>query len=61
MIVAVSPYSPMLVGFGAHAAVRIKDISQLQGVRDNQVMGYALLSGCKAPATRCVIDFLREQ
>lgn len=32
-------------GFGADAAVRIKDISSLQGVRDNQLLGYGLVVG----------------
>jgi flagellar P-ring protein precursor FlgI len=31
--------------FGADAVVRIKDISSLEGVRDNQVLGYGLVVG----------------
>jgi len=34
-----------LVGAQAAAAVRIKDISTLQGVRDNQLIGYGLVVG----------------
>jgi flagellar P-ring protein precursor FlgI len=34
-----------LVGAQAVAAVRIKDISSLQGVRDNQLIGYGLVVG----------------
>ena len=34
-----------LASFGADAAVRIKDISSLQGVRDNQLLGYGLVVG----------------
>ena len=31
--------------FGASAAVRIKDVTTLQGVRDNQLVGYGLVIG----------------
>lgn len=34
-----------LVGVTAHAVVRIKDIATLQGVRDNQLVGYGLVVG----------------
>jgi flagellar P-ring protein precursor FlgI len=34
-----------LTAFGAQAVVRIKDISSLQGVRDNQLLGYGLVVG----------------
>jgi flagellar P-ring protein FlgI len=34
-----------LLGAQASAAVRIKDISSLQGVRDNQLIGYGLVVG----------------
>jgi flagellar P-ring protein FlgI len=34
-----------LAMFGADAAVRIKDISSLRGVRDNQLLGYGLVVG----------------
>ena len=34
-----------LIGFGCAASVRIKDISSLQGVRDNQLVGYGLVVG----------------
>jgi flagellar P-ring protein precursor FlgI len=34
-----------LIGFSAEAAVRIKDIVKLQGVRDNQLLGYGLVVG----------------
>jgi flagellar P-ring protein precursor FlgI len=34
-----------LAAFGAQAVVRIKDISSLQGVRDNQLLGYGLVVG----------------
>jgi len=34
-----------LVGFDAAAAVRIKDISMLRGMRDNQIVGYGLVVG----------------
>ncbi len=37
-----------LAGFGADAAVRIKDISQLQGIRDNQLLGYGLVVGLQS-------------
>jgi flagellar P-ring protein precursor FlgI len=36
-----------LIGGSAQAAVRIKDITALQGVRDNQVVGYGLVIGLK--------------
>jgi flagellar basal body P-ring protein FlgI len=32
-------------GLAAQAAVRIKDVSTLQGVRDNQLLGYGLVVG----------------
>lgn len=34
-----------LVSAGAEALVRIKDVSSLQGVRDNQLVGYGLVVG----------------
>jgi flagellar P-ring protein precursor FlgI len=34
-----------LIGASASAAVRVKDISSLQGVRDNQLIGYGLVVG----------------
>ena len=34
-----------LVGASASAAVRVKDVSSLQGVRDNQLIGYGLVVG----------------
>ncbi|MEJ0051796.1 MAG: flagellar basal body P-ring protein FlgI [Methylovirgula sp.] len=34
-----------LAMFGADAAVRIKDISELRGVRENQLLGYGLVVG----------------
>lgn len=34
-----------LAGFSADGAVRIKDISSIQGVRDNQLLGYGLVVG----------------
>jgi flagellar P-ring protein FlgI len=34
-----------VAAFSADAAVRIKDISSLQGVRDNQLLGYGLVVG----------------
>ena len=34
-----------LLGVQANAAVRVKDISTLQGVRDNQLIGYGLVVG----------------
>jgi flagellar P-ring protein FlgI len=34
-----------LAAFGAQSAVRIKDISSIQGVRDNQLLGYGLVVG----------------
>jgi flagellar P-ring protein precursor FlgI len=34
-----------LFGSGAQALVRIKDVSSLQGVRDNQLVGYGLVVG----------------
>src|SRR5271155_3822270 len=34
-----------LVSGGAFGAVRIKDISTLEGVRDNQLVGYGLVVG----------------
>ncbi len=34
-----------LAMFSADAAVRIKDISALRGVRDNQLLGYGLVVG----------------
>jgi flagellar P-ring protein FlgI len=37
-----------LAGNGAYAAVRIKDISSLQGVRDNQLVGYGLVVGLQS-------------
>jgi flagellar P-ring protein precursor FlgI len=37
-----------LLGEAAVAATRIKDIATLQGVRDNQIVGYGLVIGLKA-------------
>ncbi len=37
--------SCVLIGCGAAASVRIKDIATLQGVRDNQLVGYGLVVG----------------
>jgi flagellar P-ring protein precursor FlgI len=34
-----------VLGYAASAAVRIKDIATLQGVRDNQLVGYGLVVG----------------
>jgi flagellar P-ring protein FlgI len=34
-----------MVGVAAHAGVRIKDIASLEGVRDNQLVGYGLVVG----------------
>jgi flagellar P-ring protein FlgI len=34
-----------LAAFGAQGGVRIKDISSIQGVRDNQLLGYGLVVG----------------
>ena len=34
-----------LLNAPAYAAVRVKDISTLQGVRDNQLIGYGLVVG----------------
>jgi flagellar P-ring protein precursor FlgI len=34
-----------LIGAHASAAVRVKDVSSLQGVRDNQLIGYGLVVG----------------
>ncbi|MDR3406866.1 MAG: flagellar basal body P-ring protein FlgI [Methylovirgula sp.] len=34
-----------LAAFGVQAAVRIKDISSIEGVRDNQLLGYGLVVG----------------
>jgi flagellar P-ring protein precursor FlgI len=35
----------LLIGSWANAAVRIKDVADLQGVRDNQLVGYGLVVG----------------
>ncbi len=37
-----------ITGLGVHASVRIKDISTLQGVRDNQLLGYGLVVGLQS-------------
>jgi len=37
-----------IAGLGANASVRIKDISSLQGVRDNQLLGYGLVVGLQS-------------
>jgi len=36
------------MGFSAAASVRIKDIADLQGVRDNQLIGYGLVVGLQS-------------
>jgi flagellar P-ring protein FlgI len=35
----------VLVSFQGHAATRIKDVAAVQGVRDNQLIGYGLVMG----------------
>jgi flagellar P-ring protein precursor FlgI len=35
----------VLVSFQSHAATRIKDVAAVQGVRDNQLIGYGLVMG----------------
>ena len=46
LMVASLPCSGLLLAaFGAQAAVRIKDISSIEGVRDNQLLGYGLVVG----------------
>ena len=37
--------APLLTGQEAAAAVRIKDIAQVEGIRDNQLLGYGLVIG----------------
>ncbi len=37
----------------ADAAVRVKDIANLKGVRENQILGYGLVIGLKGTGTRC--------
>ena len=37
--------APLLAEQGAAAAVRIKDIAQVEGIRDNQLLGYGLVIG----------------
>src|SRR5260221_8241987 len=37
-----------LAALSAHASVRIKDISTLSGVRDNQLLGYGLVVGLQS-------------
>ena len=41
----------LLAAAGARAE-RIKDMAQVQGVRTNQLVGYGLVVGLTAPATR---------
>jgi flagellar P-ring protein precursor FlgI len=41
----ISSFFLWIAGFSASAAVRIKDITGLQGVRDNQLVGYGLVVG----------------
>jgi flagellar P-ring protein precursor FlgI len=45
LLAAVSFVAPVLVAGPAVAQVRIKDISDLEGVRDNQLVGYGLVVG----------------
>ena len=37
----------LLFSLNASAAVRIKDVTSLEGIRDNQVIGYGLVVGLK--------------
>lgn len=45
MIRALFAFGLVLIGGYASAAVRIKDVVDLQGVRDNQLVGYGLVVG----------------
>jgi flagellar P-ring protein precursor FlgI len=36
---------PLVVAMSAEAQVRIKDIADVEGVRDNQLIGYGLVVG----------------
>lgn len=42
-----------LLGAGAAHAERLKDLASIQGVRGNQLIGYGLVVGWTAAATRC--------
>ncbi len=46
LVIVACSFAFCLLG-SAHAATRIKDIATLQGVRDNQLVGYGLVIGLK--------------
>src|SRR5271170_6178111 len=45
LLAAVSFVAPVLVAGPAVAQVRIKDIADVEGIRDNQLVGYGLVVG----------------
>lgn len=59
----------ILVGSGAHAASRIKDIADFEGIRENQLIGYGLVVGLQgtgdslnnAPFTRQSLQAMLER
>ena len=42
-----------MLAAGAAQAERLKDLASIQGVRGNQLIGYGLVVGLMAAATRC--------
>src|SRR4051794_41801105 len=42
----------LLAPFGARADVRIKDIADVEGIRDNQLVGYGLVVGLNGTGDR---------
>jgi flagellar P-ring protein precursor FlgI len=51
----------ILPGFGAHAAVRLKDIADFEGARDNLLIGYGLVVGLQGTGDDLTRDiFTRE-
>ncbi len=45
-------YTLMLVSFTMFGGTRLKELASLEGVRDNQLMGYGLIVGLAARETR---------
>jgi len=40
---------------------RIKDVASIEGIRDNQLVGYGLVVGCAAPGTARRQSFRRRR
>ena len=39
---------------------RVKDVAAIEGIRDNQLVGYGLVVGLEAPVTARRLSFLRK-